>query len=448
MSGTFRSVVAAALIVGGAGAARAQPVAESGCPDARAAWLAQRFPEAERHARACLEIRPNDVRVWFELSRALAGQGRYEDALQWSRRALERYPDDMDWLAHHIRVTAWSGDLDGAWALVGRLTSAALGDPDTARMVADLALWRADHAEAARRYSRWLEQFGDDPDVYHNRSVAYLEVDQPERALADARRACGLAPVRCAYYDDVRKQLSPYDAEVELSFTDSNTSAGWGNLVLGAGKRFVSGVRAGARVELMDRFGANGTSAVVAEGWASVPLPRRFVVSAQAGFGALDAPLSWTAQVEGGRAFAFGLEVYLKLWHLQFVTGPVEVVSPAVLFTRPRYELRARYFASYKETTGLTHAVVLEGHYTGWKRYRVRATGAGGQGTDVDDPLGVGLVEDFWELGAGVTRELGWRHRLSVGYSWRQGSLTLGELQPVDRTFRRQRVMLLYQVRL
>jgi len=107
---------------------------------------------AEGAARTCLEKFPNHVRVWYLLSRALAGQKRYSDALKWVNKAIVKYPGDKDLHIWRVRLLAWSGDLDKAWSERYRIIKAAQHRQDAAMLIADVAFWRKDCVEAVKWY--------------------------------------------------------------------------------------------------------------------------------------------------------------------------------------------------------------------------------------------------------------------------------------------------------
>ena len=107
---------------------------------------------AEGAARTCLEKFPNHVRVWYLLSRALAGQKRYTDALKWVDKSIEKYPGDKDLHIWRVRLLAWSGDLDKAWSERFRIIKAAQHRRDAAMLIADVAFWRKDCVEAVKWY--------------------------------------------------------------------------------------------------------------------------------------------------------------------------------------------------------------------------------------------------------------------------------------------------------
>ncbi len=107
---------------------------------------------AEGAARTCLEKFPNHVRIWYLLSRSLAGQKRYGDALKWVDKAIAKYPGDKDLHVWRVRLLAWSEQLDKAWSERFRIIKAAQHRLDAAMLIGDIAFWRKDCVEAVKWY--------------------------------------------------------------------------------------------------------------------------------------------------------------------------------------------------------------------------------------------------------------------------------------------------------
>lgn len=107
---------------------------------------------AEQSARSCLTQFPNHVRMWYLLSRALAGQKEYLEAIQWVDKAIEKYPGDKDLHIWRIRLLAWSGDLEKAWSERYRIMKTARYSHEAAMLIADVAYWRKDCEQAVKWY--------------------------------------------------------------------------------------------------------------------------------------------------------------------------------------------------------------------------------------------------------------------------------------------------------
>jgi len=137
---------------------------------------------AEGAARTCLEKFPNHVRVWYLLSRALAGQKRYGDALKWVDKAIKRYPGDKDLHIWRVRLLAWSEQLDKAWAERYRIIKAAQHRRDAAMLIADIAFWRKDCVEAVKWYDFIAKKWPNSERAKANRDrcIADKTESQPE----------------------------------------------------------------------------------------------------------------------------------------------------------------------------------------------------------------------------------------------------------------------------
>ena len=151
------------------------------------------FRLAEGAARTCLEKFPNHVRVWYLLSRALAGQKRYNDALTWVDKAIEKYPGDKDLHIWRVRLLAWSGDLNKAWSERYRIIKSAQHRRDAAMLIADVAFWRKDCVEAVKWYDFIIKKWPTAERAKANRDRCMSGADSGEEKPAPAAATEGTA---------------------------------------------------------------------------------------------------------------------------------------------------------------------------------------------------------------------------------------------------------------
>lgn len=169
--------------------------AHASCPDARDLRRAGEPVAAEAAARACMATDAQDVDAWIELSRAVGYQQRFDEALHWAERSLERYPADADVAAWRVRLLAWSGRLPAARAAYAELVARAPGvrdDPETAMLEVDLAFWGHDWRGATEGFTAYLARFPDDAEALRKRGLAWSERGEVDRAVADLERSCSL----------------------------------------------------------------------------------------------------------------------------------------------------------------------------------------------------------------------------------------------------------------
>jgi tetratricopeptide (TPR) repeat protein len=152
--------------------------------------------EAEFSARNCLKQHPTDPRIWILLTRALAYQKKFGEALKWATQLVRRYPDDLDNVALRIQILAWSGDLRRAWKEKSKIERVAHTDPDKSHLIADIAYWRKDYHEAVRWYDYILKRWPDSPRarLNRNRCLKALGHPVPEEALRPPPAAAPAKP--------------------------------------------------------------------------------------------------------------------------------------------------------------------------------------------------------------------------------------------------------------
>jgi tetratricopeptide (TPR) repeat protein len=106
--------------------------------------------EATRCYRKAIELEPKFARSYENLSRALAGQDRFDEAIALLLHAIELYPDDAD----SLDTSAWS--LNGiAWDLATH-ADPTRRDQNRALTLAKETVHRVPHSHMAWQYLGWI----------------------------------------------------------------------------------------------------------------------------------------------------------------------------------------------------------------------------------------------------------------------------------------------------
>ena len=431
-------LAALALAWGPAREARAE-----GCPEAKRLLAVHDGPAAEQAARACLTAHGDDVPTWSLLGQAIGIQGRYGEAIGWLDRALARFPQDDELTVVRTRLLAWSGRLDEAWTSAQKLSAETLLDPDAATVVANVALWRKDNAEAARRYDAVLARYPDYADARRGRGIARQELGDLTGAAEDFAAHCQLEPGGdgCRFGQAVAARRSRLRLRVAPGLSliqhrgDGYTLAGEAQLELAPPVRVLAGVERRTR-----DFGMGPTSDGFAQGLLVVRLHQRLTIAAGGGAGiARKFSPAWTAEIEPATALG-GVELYLKYWRISFPGAGVHVVSPAAVVERGSWILYGRYFLAAPQGTSTKHAGMGRVTRLIGERWSVWAGGGGGTGVDYMELHG-GPVGHFAFGWAGLAWSPSWRHRFTVDAVGRSESAG-------SQTFRQLNLLAGYEVRL
>lgn len=160
------------------------------CPPSRVLTQHKKFSQAETTLKQCVERDPNNAGLWVALSRALAAQKKWSEAQSWIDRAYKKYPHDLDIVTQRIRILAWSGKHDLAWQDVPKIERAAQMDVEKAVLIADLAYWRKQCAEATKRYDFVLGKWPGHLRARQNRAKCNIQLGNKDKAKDDINFIC------------------------------------------------------------------------------------------------------------------------------------------------------------------------------------------------------------------------------------------------------------------
>lgn len=382
------------------------------CQAAQLSLQRQEHQQAERLARRCLQHNPNHSQARIVLSRALAAQQRYGQAIAQLDRVLYRYPRDGDLLVLRVRLLAWSGDLNGAWSQLLQLPTSSFADPETVLLGANLAFWRKDYLEAVLRYSDFLEVQPGDTTALRNRGLAWRQQGEPKQALLDFERLCKLDAAQCGLKTELQQEQARFSLMLMPAYYHIVDRPPAGRLSSIFRAQVFPQLQAGAQAELRYRdFGQGGLTDVYLQGDATLNHDSGLFVTVGAGFSILPqfSP-QWTAQVEPGYAFAFGLELYLKYWRLQFAQGGAHVISPAFYYGLGRFGFYSRCYFAIDDQRGPTLALMSKISLRPGPPWQLFLGGGFGDRSEYLEPRQVDLSGSAFAV-AGASWDLHWRHR-------------------------------------
>ncbi|MCB9736114.1 MAG: YaiO family outer membrane beta-barrel protein [Deltaproteobacteria bacterium] len=395
------------------------------CPDARDLRRAGDFAGAERAARACMDLDPDDVGTWFELSRVVGYQGRYAEALHWVQRGLERYPDDADLAVWRVRLLAWMGRLrEARLAFEAALatTPDILKDRETAMLEVDLRFWSEEWALAGEGFTSYLEAYPDDPEALRKRGITWLRRGDEAHAVMDFEASCSLGGgeiASCRYVDVLKRQQATVAFLLEPSYATSPRADEVTTRLTGM-VRVADGLRVGAGAEVRHReAGDDALTDVLVHGAADF-WSGDFSVEAGVGVGVSPtfAP-TLTAFVEPAVGLTNALWAHLRYWRLSFEDGGAHILAPAANLYLGPVNIEARYYLGLEDGGDVTHAGLLRARWELTPEVTLEL--GGGAGTAADYLTARDLPADGHWLGlVGVRWAPSWRHRIMAGYVHRE----------------------------
>jgi tetratricopeptide (TPR) repeat protein len=394
------------------------------CEQAKSLWTKGLYPEAEKEALACLAKKPDSVATWFLLSRIFAAQYRYNEALIWVDTGLEKHPEDVDLLAWRVRVLAWKGDLDRAWDEALNLPSVAFLDPDTSKLVADLAYWRKDYPIAVRRYKSHLDKWPDDKKARQNRAVSKIELGHVDEGETELRELCDQDSSNksaCGQVKEIEKRRTRYWLGLQPGIMVSGKEIfGW-NVMGNFGWKINPAWTAEALVDFRRReLGTEYNTDIYIEGAATWRFLKRYALRAAVGGTVIADYSPWlTFQIEPSVRFYSGVELFLKYWRMQFKDAGINILSPRLSYYAGPFFLDMRYYLSITDDGDIGNAVLgkLMAFIVNFHLYG----GAGiGDRTDyIYQQVDKAQTDRFWTLMGGAGWRFGWRNLITFDYVYR-----------------------------
>jgi len=429
------------------------------CPGLSDQLAAGEFAKAEATARACLEKTPENVPLKVALSKSLAGQQEYDEAISLAEQALEKYPKDADLLAWLARVLAWNGDFNRAWDLVLKLPRDALDDKDNARLVADIAFWKKDYKQGVSRYNYFLEKWPRDPSALKNRGLCFWKTGNDDKAKEDFISLCQLSKSDNNASCDPLKFFKESQARFHMVFqpeywtrdkeiTNKNISEdyhGFDGFFLFDYRPWRT-LHIGASTDHRTRdYGDGQLDDQYLEGYGTYLWEKGFYLYGAAG-ATVDPDFSplWTGTIEPGWIFKFGLEVYLRYWRIQFEESGVHVISPALVYTLGPAQLYFRYYHGIDDDPEIDQSNAYIGKLTFFIK-SFSLSGGGGYG-DHTDYLEIDNMErdEYWLIMAGVGWQIHWRHGVMLDYIYRN---EIAESLALEVHYTQHQYLLGYKVR-
>jgi|GEM_PF-2075257 len=423
------SVIAGALV------ATAMTPAAARCPEAQTLRRDGRAEEAEAAARACVARDSEDVEAWMELSRAVGYQQRFDEALHWAERGLERFPEDADIAAWRVRLLAWSGRVGEARQAYETLVVRApelLQDPDNAMLQVDLAFWSRDWAAATDGFTAYLSRYPDDAEALRKRGLAWSERGEVDRAVADLSRSCELGGVAsCTLVEDVERRGARLSVRLEPLFVSeahydlvSTRLEGLFRVV----DELYLGLAGDVRLRLVDDGDGleRDTLAHVLASWRT----EGFSIESSFGVGpgARFSP-RLNAWIEPSVELADGLWARLRAWRMSFASAGATLLSPAVGLDLGPVHAELRYFLSFPDDERATHSGVLRVGVRALEGLRLEAGGGGGNATD-SLAAPTATMASHWLILAGAAWQPSWRHEVRLQWVFRR---ELDDRLSVDR---------------
>ncbi len=409
-----------ALLLGCLTIASASTALAAACPDAQEAYDDENWLMAEFSARECLSNDPDNAELWALLARSLAFQEKYEESLQWIDKVLAKYPTDSDMRTQRVRVLAWKGDLDEAWEEAQGLNINAYTDPDTSKLVANIAFWRNDWKNAVERYDLYLLRVPDDQLALRNRGVAHKNLGNNELARRDFIMLCKLQGKRnCELDDDIEKSEARFELLLQPGYVFiEERNDGW-NALVKLDARVWRTLKIGASSEYRQRDYGKIVDDLYNEIFGSYRWKSGWTLYGALGF-TVDPDFSpnWSAQIEPGYIFDFGLELYLKYWRIQFENEGIHVITPGLIYYFSMFMIYPRYYMSIDDAGDIAHSGMLKlGIFP--IDYLSFFVGAGlGDKTEYLEPRR-GELDYYYFILAGAAWNINWRHKLMFDYIYR-----------------------------
>ncbi len=414
------------------------------CPESRLEREAGHGQQAEALARRCVRDNPDEPAAWVALGEALAEQGRFDRAAAWFSRAATYYPNDWRLKLHQARFLAWQGAHEHAWELVENLPPEAFKDTEVLRLVADVAYWRQDWAEAIRRYDAYLMTRPDDVRALVARGRSYRALGDTTAAMLDMEIACTLSDGKgsaCTEADQLEEGPRQYRVSALAGWTYIDILPDWYDVMVSFDTQLLDPLSLGGWIEY--RYRNLGTN------------PRHDVILGVRGRYVFDAQWSLGAGVAFSPTYAVApyLQLYIepawrvvetvtldvRYWMLRWSGAGAHVFRPSVTWTPEMWFVRGEYYLGFTEDGAApTHVGLARvGRYLPLNLYAELGIGGGNRADYLDTSFSD--REWHWLLSAKIAWSPNDQHTLGLKYIFR-------DEREVKRRFQRHQFILSWDV--
>ncbi len=138
------------------------------------------------------ELEPKDANVGYNLCVVFYNLGRYDEAVEWSGRAMEVAPSDPLVLQMRVRALAAVGRLDETRAVLDLAAEISPDDPEIDRLVG-WTLYLQDQPEASlKAYQEAARKNPGDADAHLKVANLFADLGRYQEAVEDCKRAASL----------------------------------------------------------------------------------------------------------------------------------------------------------------------------------------------------------------------------------------------------------------
>lgn len=385
---------------------------------------------AEASEGACEKTESDDPGEMMETALALYREQKSEEAENWVDCVLEIRPDHGDARVLSARLLAHRGEFAMAQQRLEGLSADARDTLEVRRLEADVALWRGDYDEAARRYAAYLEEVPGDQDAWTSQGHARLAAGRQDDAEESYRQGCHLgSEASCRSMESFKNRgKRRYYARIQPGYSAVRDRPDGQSLRLAVGGPPTEQTALEVGYHLVRRGFADDITrqdmgVTVDGGWSAADSGLRLGAGGGWTFAPEFSP-QWMAYLEGGWTWQMGLDAGLRVWRVQFPTAGANIMSPSLTYYRGPWMFDGRYYLAVHGDGDLDHSVFGRvAHYFG--DYTSVHVGAGvgnrpdyiEMSTITDTPL----VAHYTGL-VGGTVELGSRQRLGLDLIYRQQS--------------------------
>ncbi len=132
--------------------------------------------------------------IWRGYIEALLDAGDYFEAIEASVKALEQFPEELDFLLQKAESLRLSGDRDEAMKTIELFLEVSPANEDGLLLAGNIAMERQNYSTALRYYSSGIKLYPGNPDNYIRRGDVYSLTSTWEFAIDDYAMALDLNP--------------------------------------------------------------------------------------------------------------------------------------------------------------------------------------------------------------------------------------------------------------